>query len=94
MDTIFTARQNPNYLVAYGINGPPLRGQEEFPGFVPLYVTTSGDTIDVISLAVEEYFNERPFDKIENLRNNEIDYKNQYIPLSYPKQFRRGHRSF
>ena len=82
--TIFTARQNPNYLVAYGINGPPLRGQEEFPGFVPLYQTASGDTIDVISLAVEEYFNERPFDKIENLMNNEIDYKNQYIPLSYP----------
>ena len=79
---ISEARKDPSRLKQYGISGPEIL--KDFPGFVPLYKTSIGVKIDVIMLAVQQYFNERPFDKIENLTDGEVDYKNQYVPLSYP----------
>lgn len=82
LNMISNARKEPLHLRQYGISGPKIL--KDFPGFVPLYKTSIGVEIDVIMLAVQQYFNERPFDKIENLTNGEVDYKNQYVPLSYP----------
>lgn len=82
LNMIATARTEPGYLSQFGIFGP--RSKNNPSGFFPIYKTSIGVEIDVVMLAVQQYFNERPFDKIENLENNEVDYKNQYVPLSYP----------
>lgn len=82
LNLIATARSEPGYLSQFGIAGP--RSTNNPFGFFPIYKTSIGVEIDVVMLAVQQYFNERPFDKIENLTNNEVDYKNQYVPLSYP----------